>query len=155
MGNSAKQKTDSLQKCDVLVIGGGPAGSAISALLAEMGWNVQILEKDTHPRFHIGESLLPYTLPFLKRLGVLQKVDKIGMRKYGIELLSPDHTDPMTLYFSQAIDPSFSYAYQVRRSEFDQILLENASEKGAIVYEGLRVVKVELQNGTTHGQTNK
>jgi len=67
--------------CDVLVVGGGPAGSTISALLAERGWNVCVLEKDSHPRFHIGESLLPQSVPMLKRLGVLPEVEKIGIIK--------------------------------------------------------------------------
>lgn len=122
--------------CDVVVLGGGPAGSAISALLVEKGWHIHLLEKDTHPRFHIGESLLPHTLPFLDRLGVLEQVDKVGVRKYGAELLSPHHHEPMTLYFSQALNASQAYAYQVRRSEFDHILLENASRKGVAVHQG-------------------
>jgi flavin-dependent dehydrogenase len=149
MGSFTSQEHDSPQKCDVLVIGAGPAGSAISALLAEKGWHVRVLEKDTHPRFHIGESLLPHTLPFLKRLGVLQEVDKIGIRKYGTELISPYHAEPTTLYFSQATDQSFSHAYQVRRSEFDQVLLKNAAGKGAKVHEGWRVTKVQFRDEDT------
>ena len=61
-----------VEHCDVLVIGGGPAGSTVSALLSEKGWRVTLLEKDRHPRFHIGESLLPMTLPIFKRLGVAE-----------------------------------------------------------------------------------
>ena len=75
--------------CDILVIGGGPAGAAISTLLAGKGWKVEVLEKAHHPRFHIGESLLPHTLPFLDRLGVLAQIEKIGLKKYGAELISP------------------------------------------------------------------
>lgn len=149
MESFAPQQASSPQRCDVLVIGAGPAGSAISALLAERGWNVEVLDKDTHPRFHIGESLLPHTLPYLKRLGVLQDVDKIGIRKHGVELLSPHHASTTTLYFSQALDQSFPHAYQVRRSDFDHILLRNAVEKGANVHEGWRVIKVELRDNDT------
>src|SRR5687767_15037638 len=69
--NSTSSVVETYTCCDVLVIGGGPAGSTISALLAEQGWNVHVLEKDTHPRFHIGESLLPQSVPMLQRLGVL------------------------------------------------------------------------------------
>ena len=80
-----------IDQSDVVVIGGGPAGSTAASLLAEKGWNVEIWEKDSHPKFHIGESLLPHTLPILERLGVLEDIEKIGLRKYGAELLSPYH----------------------------------------------------------------
>ena len=57
---------------DVIVIGGGPAGTTVGALLSERGWNVVVIEKDRHPRFHIGESLLPFNMPIFERLGVLE-----------------------------------------------------------------------------------
>ena len=69
-----------MNECDVLVVGGGPAGSTIAALLAEKGWRVTLLEKEHHPRFHIGESLLPHNLPIFERLGVLEQVDDIGIK---------------------------------------------------------------------------
>src|SRR5580658_11365083 len=78
-----------LQQTDVLVIGGGPAGSAIAALLARRGFHVTLLEKDRHPRFHIGESLLPANLPLFERLGVAEQVRAIGMEKWGAEFVSP------------------------------------------------------------------
>ena len=134
-------------RCDVVVIGGGPAGSAISALLAEKGWQVEILEKDRHPRFHIGESLLPYTLPLLERLGVLDEVEKIGLKKYGAELISPYHDKVHTLYFSGALDKSYPYAFQVRRSEFDQILLNNSIKKGVRVHEGVTATHADFSEG--------
>jgi flavin-dependent dehydrogenase len=133
--------------CDVLVIGGGPAGSSISALLAEKGWHVEVLEKACHPRFHIGESLLPYTLSFLERLGIREQIEHIGLKKYGAELISPYHDKPLTLYFSQAMNKSYPYAYQVRRSEFDEILLRNSTKNGAKVHEGIRASKVEFCKG--------
>ncbi len=135
--------------CDVLVIGGGPAGSTISALLAEQGWNVQVLEKDPHPRFHIGESLLPQTLPILKRLGVLADVEKIGIMKYGAEMVSHRYGRTQMFYFSKAFDESQPYAFEVKRSEFDAILLKNAVAKGAQVHEGVRAERVEFRPGTT------
>jgi len=130
--------------CDVVVIGGGPAGSAISALLAEKGWQVEVLEKSTHPRFHIGESLLPHTLSYLERLGIREQIERIGLKKYGAELISPNHDHPLTFYFSQAMDKSYPYAYQVRRSEFDEILLRNSSKKGAQINEGIRATEIEF-----------
>ena len=133
-----------LTSCDVMVIGGGPAGSAISALLAEKGWHVEVLEKDPHPRFHIGESLLPKTLPMLEQLGVLHEVEKIGLKKYGAELISPYHDKTHTLYFSGALDKSHPYAFQVKRSEFDQILLRNSIQKGARIHEGVTAAHADF-----------
>ena len=123
--------TISTHPCDVLVLGGGPAGSSIAAILAERGWKVEVWEKNPHPRFHIGESLLPHTLPYLKQLGVFEEVAKIGLQKFGAELVSPDHDNPVTLYFSGALDKSHPYAFQVRRSEFDNILLRKIARKKA------------------------
>ena len=75
----------------MLVIGGGPAGSTIAALLAEQGRDVVVLEKAHHPRFHIGESLLPANVALFDRLGVRDEVERIGMPKWGVEFVSPDH----------------------------------------------------------------
>ncbi len=133
-------------ECDVVVLGAGPAGCAISTVLADKGWNVEILEKTRHPRFHIGESLLPHTLPFLKRLGVLQEVEKIGLKKHGAELISHQHATAQTLYFSQAIDKSYPYAFQVRRSEFDSVLLQNAMTRGVVVHQDVTATGVNFDS---------
>ena len=146
----------SSNSCDVLVLGGGPAGSSIAAILAEKGWQVEVWEKDPHPRFHIGESLLPHTLPFLKQLGVLEEVERIGLKKFGAEVLSPYHDEPVTLYFDGALDKAYPYAFQVRRSEFDNILLRNCQKKGAQVREGLEAKDVSFSNpdlAMVHGVT--
>jgi 2-polyprenyl-6-methoxyphenol hydroxylase-like FAD-dependent oxidoreductase len=134
--------------CDVLVIGGGPAGSTIAALLADRGESVTLVEKDRHPRFHIGESLLPLNLPLFERLGVGEEIARIGMPKYGVEFISPVHGRAMTLDFAAAWDKTFPYAYQVRRSEFDHVLLKNAARRGATIVEGCRITEVEfLEDG--------
>ncbi|HEX9687353.1 MAG TPA: FAD-dependent monooxygenase, partial [Burkholderiales bacterium] len=86
-------------RCDLLVIGGGPAGSTISALLAERGRDVVLLEKSRHPRFHIGESLLPFNMPLFERLGVAAEIAAIGMPKYGAEFVSPRHDKPVMFEF--------------------------------------------------------
>src|SRR5688500_1213415 len=91
-------------ECEVHVIGGGPAGATISALLAERGRSVVLLEKARHPRFHIGESLLPLNLPLFERLGVDQEMKRIGMPKYGAEFVSPWHGNPVTFDFADAMD---------------------------------------------------
>jgi 2-polyprenyl-6-methoxyphenol hydroxylase-like FAD-dependent oxidoreductase len=107
-----------MDQCDVLVIGGGPAGSTVSSLLSEKGWKVVLLEKDIHPRFHIGESLLPMSLPILDRLGVRDKVEKIGMIKRGAEFVSQSHNgSSATYYFKGARDKNHPYAFQARRAE--------------------------------------
>ena len=131
---------------EVLVIGGGPAGSTVAALLAESGRDVVLLEKERHPRFHIGESLLPLNMPMFQRLGVAVEVERIGMPKYGAEFVSPWHERPVTLQFAEAVDKSFPLAYQVRRSEFDEILFRNAVRKGTRGFEGCRVTAVEFHS---------
>jgi flavin-dependent dehydrogenase len=123
-------------ECDVLVIGGGPAGSTVSPLLAEKGHRVVLLEKAHHPRFHIGESLLPANLPLLERLGVADEVRAIGQYKPGAEFVSPHHAHKQTFEFADAWDKSMPYAYQVKRAEFDEILIRNAARKGVDVHEG-------------------
>lgn len=128
--------------CDVLVVGGGPAGSTAAALLAAKGHRVTLLEKARHPRFHIGESLLPANLAIFEQLGVADEVRVIGMDKRGAEFVSPCHAHRQTFEFADAWDKSMPGAYQVRRAEFDEILIRNAARKGATVIEGCRVTEV-------------
>ncbi len=130
------------ESCDVLVVGGGPAGSTIAAVLAERGRRVVLVEKERHPRFHIGESLLPMNLPLFERLGLMAEIERIGMIKYGAEFISPYHNKSITFNFANAIDKRYPYAYQVRRSELDQILFKHAADKGAVTIEGCRVKDV-------------
>jgi flavin-dependent dehydrogenase len=133
--------------CDVLVIGGGPAGSSVATLLAERGRRVVVVDKDKHPRFHIGESLLPHNLPLLDRLGVRAQIETSAQRKHGIEFVSPFHGKSIRYNFINAWDKRFPYAFQVRRSEFDHLLLKNAAAKGAEVIEQCRVTAVEFPEG--------
>lgn len=132
-------------ECDVLVIGGGPAGTTAAALLAADGRRVVVLDKDRHPRFHIGESLLPASLPLFEKLGVADQIAAIGMPKYGVEFVSPWHERPAQLEFTDAWDKSLAYSFQVRRSDFDHILLKNARRRGATVLEGWRVRDVAFR----------
>jgi flavin-dependent dehydrogenase len=144
--NVEKGSTAALQrKSDVLIIGGGPAGSTAAITLAEMGYDVTLLEKAHHPRFHIGESLLPANLPLFERLGVAAEVQAIGMQKWGAEFVSPWHAvRSQTFEFTEAWNKSLPFAYQVRRSQFDEILIRRAANRGARVIEGCRVKAVDF-----------
>ena len=132
--------------CEVLVIGCGPAGSTIGAILAQKGRDVAVLDKEKHPRFHIGESLLPLNMPILQELGVWDELNRIGIRKDAAEFESHALGKTVCFAFSEAIDKRWPHAFQVRRSEFDHMLLRNAADKGARVYEGARVTAVEFGN---------
>jgi flavin-dependent dehydrogenase len=136
-------QNETTHTCDVLVIGGGPAGAAIGTLLARRGWHTVVLEKDQHPRFHIGESLLPLSLPYFEQLGVREELDRIGLRKYAAEFHSMYHGKQVAFQFGDAIDKGYPYAYEVRRSEFDHMLLRNCRDQGAIVHEGCRVQGID------------
>lgn len=138
------------KQCDVLVIGGGPAGTTIASFLRQKGWDVTLLEKDHHPRFHIGESLLPMNLPILERLGVLEQVEKIGVVKHGAEFNSMLEDKRSTIYFRKAMDKSHPYAYQIKRSEFDEILFRNCQNIGVNALEGIRVRDIEFRPGDKH-----
>jgi len=132
------------QECDVVVIGGGPAGSTIAALLARQGRRVALLEKEHHPRFHIGESLLPGNRELFDKLGVREEVDRIGMPKFGIEFVPPDTGERSYVDFSEGWDPSKGEAWQVRRSELDELLFRNAAKEGALALEGATVRQVDF-----------
>lgn len=137
-----------LETPDVLVIGGGPAGTTAATLLARKGWKVTLLEKAAHPRFHIGESLLPMNLPILERLGVLEQVRAIGVHKLGADFPLQDEDDNTHVFrFDRAIAPKFGYAFQVKREEFDQLLFRNALANGVDARERTTVEKVEFEDG--------
>ncbi|MBB4129852.1 FAD-dependent oxidoreductase [Xanthomonas sp. 3075] len=126
---------------DVLIIGGGPAGCAAAIVLAELGWAVTLLEKEQHPRFHIGESLLPMNMPILERLGVLEQVRGIGVLKRGADFPN-DAGGYNTFRFSRALDAKADFAFQVPRAQFDQVLFARARAVGVDAREQVKVEQV-------------
>src|SRR4029077_12574511 len=129
--------------CDVAVIGGGPAGSTAAIGLARRGYKGIGLEKAHHPRFPIGESLLPMNLPVFERLGVLDKVRALGVHKLGADFQADNERRYTTHPFPRAIGNSPPHAYQVWRQDFDKMLYDHARENGADAREGHEVLKVE------------
>ncbi|CAM5253438.1 NAD(P)/FAD-dependent oxidoreductase [Rhodanobacter lindaniclasticus] len=132
-----------VEQCDVAVIGGGPGGSTAAALLARRGHKVIALEKAHHPRFHIGESLLPMNLPVFERLGVLDKVRALGVFKPGADFEADNARGYNTYAFARAIGQSPPHAWQVWRQDFDKMLFEHARASGADAREGHDVLRVE------------
>jgi flavin-dependent dehydrogenase len=145
-GGEGRPASDFPAECDVLIIGGGPAGSTAAIVLARLGRRVLLLEKARHPRFHIGESLLPMNLPILERLGVLAQVEAIGVRKLGADFPKPSAEPGETnvFRFDRALTPGCTHAFQVRRDEFDALLFRAAREAGADAREDAAVTAVDF-----------
>jgi len=134
---------------DVAVIGGGPAGSTAAALLAAAGRRVVLFEKEVFPRFHIGESLLPFNVDLFRRLGVIDQLDGRFLQKWAAQIMSSDGSVAREIRFGDGIVPGPPNAYHVLRSEFDTILLRNAASRGAEVREGHPVI--EATHSHRHG----
>jgi flavin-dependent dehydrogenase len=131
------------ETCDVVVIGGGPAGSTAAALLSRRGHRVVVLEKARHPRFHIGESLLPMNLPLFERLGVLDKVHALGTFKRGADFEADNERGYNSFAFERALGTSPRHSYQVWRQDFDKMLFDHARECAVDAREGHEAVGIE------------
>lgn len=137
----------SIDELDVIVIGGGPAGSTASTLIAQQGYRVRLLERERFPRFHIGESLIPETYWVLKRLNMLPKMQASRfVKKYSVQFVTSSGKQSAPFYFWDNKPHECSQTWQVVRSEFDTMMLNNAREHGVDAREGVRVLDV-LMNG--------
>src|SRR5256885_8672704 len=137
---------------DVVVIGGGPAGSTVSTVLAQQGVGVELFERERFPRFHIGESLIPETYWVLKRLNMLPKMQRSHfVKKYSVQFVNAAGKLSAPFYFWDNKPHECSQTWQVARSEFDQMMLENARQHGASAHEDVRVVDVLFEDDPSTG----
>ncbi len=137
---------------DVVVMGGGPAGSTVAALLAMNGQSVVVLERTAFPRFHIGESLIPATYWTLKRLGMLETMRHSAYpKKYSVQFFSASGSASQPFYFDEYVDHESSQTWQVVRGEFDQQLLKNTAAKGAHDRTDAQVIDCLFDNGRARG----
>ena len=139
---------------DVVVVGGGPAGATVSTLLAQQGVSVELFERERFPRFHIGESLIPETYWVLKRLDMLEKMKRSHfVKKYSVQFVNSNGRNSAPFYFWDNKPHECSQTWQVVRSEFDQMMLDNAREHGVRVHEQVRVLEVLFEDGRAVGVT--
>src|SRR3954470_8633589 len=132
-----------MQNPEVIVIGGGPAGSTTSTLLAQQGHRVQLFEREHFPRFHIGESLIPETYWVLQRLNMLPKMQKSPfVKKYSVQFVNAAGKLSAPFYFFDNKPHECSQTWQVIRSEFDALMLDNAREHGVEVIQPGRVSEI-------------
>src|SRR5438270_5719867 len=129
---------------DVAIIGGGPAGSTAATLLAQAGRRVIVLEREKFPRFHIGESLLHFSMQVFDRLGVREKLDRTFLPKFGGEIMAACGTKGIKFYFKDGFRSQRDRSYQVTRSEFDKLLLDHSRENGAEVREEAEVKQIDF-----------
>ncbi len=141
-----------INQYDVVVVGGGPGGSTASTVLAMLGHKVLLLEKEKFPRYHIGESLLPYGFFPLKRIGMVEKLNASHFpRKYAVQFAGQDGRVSAPFYFHKHLQHEAAVTWQVLRSEFDHMLLENAREKGVEVREETKATGVLREDGRVAG----
>jgi flavin-dependent dehydrogenase len=150
--NAPSNAPPNLDGLDAIVCGGGPAGSTFATTLARAGRKVAVFEREKFPRFHIGESLLPWNVPLLERIGALDKVRTEGMQvKYGARFYHQGTDKTRFVRFADGMDDKHPSAFQVKRGDFDKLLLDHARESGAAVYEEARVEDV-LWEGAEGGR---
>lgn len=139
---------------DAIVVGGGPAGSSTAALLAEKGHDVLVVEKEKFPRYHVGESLMPFCYFPLERLGLIDTLmESANPRKYCVQFVRQDGFLSQPFYFFQHFDHPSSTTWQVWRSEFDKMILDKARSNGATVMEETKAKKLIKSGDRVEGIT--
>ncbi len=129
----------------IIVIGGGPGGSTAATLLARQGFDVTLFEREVFPREHVGESLLPASIPILETLGVIDEIEAAGFTpKYGATMVWGRDPEPWSWHFAET-NATYPHAYQVWRPTFDQMLLDNAARNGVNVHQGARVIDATIE----------
>jgi flavin-dependent dehydrogenase len=141
------------ESLDALIIGAGPAGTAAASLLAASGHRVLVIEREKFPRYHVGESLLPFAFQPLERLGLISRMKASAfVKKYSVQFVSPTGKASQPFYFFDRYDrETVAQTWQVLRSEFDQMMLEHARAKGAIVHEETSVTELLKEGGRVVG----
>jgi flavin-dependent dehydrogenase len=133
---------------DVIVVGGGPAGASLAARLAQRGRRVALFEKERFPRFHIGESLLPCSMPLFDALGVMPALEQARfLPKFGAEFVSADGATRKRYAFADGLLGGAASAFEVDRAEFDKVLLDHAAAQGAKVEEETQVTRFRVEPG--------
>ena len=138
---------------DALIIGAGPAGCSTAALLAEQGHRVLVLEREKFPRYHVGESLIPFTYGPLERLGLIPRMKQSHFtKKFSVQFVAPNGKASQPFYFFNRYDrETVAQSWQILRSEFDQMLMEHARSKGATVLEEMTVTALIKEEGRVAG----
>lgn len=141
-----------MQEFDAIIIGGGPAGATAAATLAMRGRNVVVLEREHFPRYHVGESMMPYCYYTLERLGLIEQMNAQNFtKKYSVQFASANGKMSQPFYFFQHYDHPSSTTWQIWRDRFDLMLLNNARDKGVTVNEGMTVREVIQEEGLAVG----
>src|SRR5579871_1900091 len=134
---------------DTIIIGGGPGGSTAGAFLAKAGKRTLLLEREVFPRFHIGESLLPFGNDVLKESGAWPKIETAGFqRKYGAEFFVSNGSRWQRFWFARGLIPGYGETFQVERAKFDHVLLDHAASCGCEVRQGCPAKEVTREGDT-------
>ncbi|MBX3743712.1 MAG: tryptophan 7-halogenase [Verrucomicrobiae bacterium] len=137
---------------DVLIVGAGPSGSAAATILAGHGHRVLVLERERFPRYHIGESMIPFTNLPMRRLGLIERMERSAfVRKFSVQFVQPNGSASQPFYFFTRYGTEVAQTWQVVRSEFDQTLMEHARSRGAEVWEGVEVKALLREGGRVAG----